>query len=498
MGGSTGSGTKAAAARTLFAGRPNAGTNIAFNPSFTRIVTCRSMLGVDYPSIDEMMAGGERYELVPLPNKMMDTTVWVGSLDEFVTDDDLSNLFSEVSALSSLPACVARNPNASSRMYGFVTFPSVEEKENAIVRMHGRKLNDKRIRVEPISDKPGQNRVRVPGKIVAYVLGYVPKEGGPVSQIKSTHKSGAIDKLHPTTNRQSSNLIHHHRNRDLKSTKSKRKSRGSGGRANGTQMERLHESDQRAFERASRQGFVTLEGTGYRRGRKGSALANLHREWCDAHSKPQIILCKASGGRPLDNVIVDLSPLRLGALSPDADVVGDALSKWRRQILAAAEECGMTLRSDYIEDNSEKILVEIDETDGTTEVLIGIPTIDSSAWAKKPISYLPAVSVGVFEGERVSAKAMVKALSTLWQVSRVDDDDDEYGVGFHDIDVIVDISSRRSSSSSSVGNSPRRGNKDYINGGKRRRTKMKSKMKGLRHHRRNKKGRRNEKELFCW
>jgi len=129
MGGSTGSGTKAAAARTLFAGRPNAGTNIAFNPSFTRIVTCRSMLGVDYPSIDEMMAGGERYELVPLPNKMMDTTVWVGSLDEFVTDDDLSNLFSEVSALSSLPACVARNPNASSRMYGFVTFPSVEEKE---------------------------------------------------------------------------------------------------------------------------------------------------------------------------------------------------------------------------------------------------------------------------------------------------------------------------------------------------------------------------------
>ena len=87
------------------------------------------MLGVDYPSIDEMMAGGERYEMVPLPNRMVDTTVWVGSLDEFVTDDDLSNLFSEVSVLSSLPACVARNPNASSRMYGFVTFPSVEEKE---------------------------------------------------------------------------------------------------------------------------------------------------------------------------------------------------------------------------------------------------------------------------------------------------------------------------------------------------------------------------------
>lgn len=362
--------------------------------------------------------------------------------------------------------------------------------------MHGRKFSGKRIRVEPITDKKGQNRVRVPGKIVAYVLGYVPKEGGPVSQNKSTDKSGAINKLHPTTNSRNSNVVHHQRSRTFKSTKSKRKSRGSAGRANGTQLERLPESDQRAFERASRQGFVTLEGTGYRRGRKGSALANLHREWCDALSKPQIVLCKASGGRPLDNVIVDLSPLRLGALSPDADVVGDALSKWKRQILAAAEECGMTLRSDYIEDNSENIILEIDETDGTTEVLIGIPTIDSSAWAKKPISYLPAVSVGVFEGERASAKAMVKALSTLWQVSRVDDD--EYGVGFRDIDVIVNIPSRRSSSSSSTGNTHRRGNKDYINGGKRRRTKMKSKMKGLRHHRRNKKGRRNEKDLFCW
>ena len=361
--------------------------------------------------------------------------------------------------------------------------------------MHGRKLNGKRIKVEPITDKPGQNRVRVPGKIVAYVLGYVPKEAEQILPIKPMKRSAAIDNnAHCTVacSSHNSNIVHGGSRRSGKSNKMK--SRGSANRLSRTPFERLSECDQRAFERASRQGFVTLEGTGYRRGRKGSALANLHRKWCDACSKPQIVLCKASGGRPLDNVVVDLSPLRLGALSPDAGAVGAALTKWKRQILAAAKETGMTFRADYVEDGSEKILVEIDEKEGTTEVLIGVPNVDSSAWANKPISCLPAVSIGVFEGERSSAKAMVKTLSTLWKVSEFDD---TRSVDLSDIDVIVNIPSR-SGSISDPGNAPRRGNKHYVNGGRRRRTKMKSKMKSLRQHRR-RRGCRNDQDHFaCW
>lgn len=98
--------------------------------------TALQMLGVTYPSFDEMIAGGERYEMVPLPDSMCETTLWVGNLCEFTTDEQLSDLFSEVSVLSSLPACVARNPNASSRKYGFVTFPSVEEKEVSFARRY--------------------------------------------------------------------------------------------------------------------------------------------------------------------------------------------------------------------------------------------------------------------------------------------------------------------------------------------------------------------------
>jgi hypothetical protein len=75
------------------------------------------------------IVGGERYEMVPLPDSMISTTLFVGNLCEFVTDDILSRVFQAVSKLQSVPACVARKPNMSSMQYGFVHFLTVEEKE---------------------------------------------------------------------------------------------------------------------------------------------------------------------------------------------------------------------------------------------------------------------------------------------------------------------------------------------------------------------------------
>lgn len=81
------------------------------------------------PDLVEMLLGGERYEMVPLPDRMCDTTIFVGNLDEFVHDQDLSQLFQTVSVLQSVPACVVRKANMQSLRYGFVSFPTVEEKE---------------------------------------------------------------------------------------------------------------------------------------------------------------------------------------------------------------------------------------------------------------------------------------------------------------------------------------------------------------------------------
>jgi hypothetical protein len=77
----------------------------------------------------EMMVGGERYEMVPLPDSMVDTTLFVGNLNEFVRDEDLSDFFRSVTALQYVPSCVVRRVNMASLKYGFVAFPTVEEKE---------------------------------------------------------------------------------------------------------------------------------------------------------------------------------------------------------------------------------------------------------------------------------------------------------------------------------------------------------------------------------
>lgn len=82
----------------------------------------------EFDSIEEFV-GGMRYEMVELPDCLVDTTLYVGNLCEFVTDEILSEVFRSASTLNFVPACIARKPNSSSLKYGFVTFPTVAEKE---------------------------------------------------------------------------------------------------------------------------------------------------------------------------------------------------------------------------------------------------------------------------------------------------------------------------------------------------------------------------------
>lgn len=341
----------------------------------------------------EQVIGGERYEMVPMPDSMLSTTLFVGNLNEFVTDEILSAFFSSVSKMISVPACVARKPNMSSMEYGFVTFPNEKEKEAAIHRFHGTELHGRNIKVEEIRDFHDRNRVRVPGKMVAFACG----------ELKKT-RNGRINNLRRISRDDVERL----------SRGQPSKTRGYGSR---NVPHRLNDEERQEMDRASRKGFVTLEGTGYRRGRKGSPLANIHRQWCDAREKPQIILCKASGGRPLDNVIVDLSPLRINGLFEDPIHVEDFLVKWKVQILVAAENAGMQLRDDYVQDNTSIDDDEDDsvEEDGETRTEY-TAVVDMDAWATQPIWRLPVVSIGVFEGERPKAKAMARELALLWEI----------------------------------------------------------------------------------
>lgn len=101
------------------------GYSALFRTTATRLKVHR-----DYEAdLVEQLVGGEKFEMNELPDSMMDTTVFVGNLCEFVQDNDLSQLFRSVSSLQSLPACVVRKPDTSSLRYGFVSFQTAAEKE---------------------------------------------------------------------------------------------------------------------------------------------------------------------------------------------------------------------------------------------------------------------------------------------------------------------------------------------------------------------------------
>jgi len=163
--------------------------------------------------------------MVELPDSMLDTTIFVGNLCEFVTDDMLSSLFQQVSTLNFVPACVARKPNMSSLKYGFVTFPTVSEKEAAIIKFTGYVLNNKVMKVEEIQDFDKVKRVRVPEKLVVYAVGEVKRtrEGkrNTMRRVTNSRESDGRDRDVPSNNAISTS----------KNSRSSSRSRNSGSRS---------------------------------------------------------------------------------------------------------------------------------------------------------------------------------------------------------------------------------------------------------------------------
>jgi hypothetical protein len=82
------------------------------------------------------------------------------------------------------------------------------------------------------------------------------------------------------------------------------KRRGTGSRQ---VPHRLNVEERQTYNIARQKGFLTLKGSGYRRERKGSPLANIYRQLQDALGHPVIVI---EQGNPLDVVLIDLSTLR--------------------------------------------------------------------------------------------------------------------------------------------------------------------------------------------
>lgn len=161
------------------------------------------------------------------------------------------------------------------------------------------------------------------------------------------------------------------------------RTRGTGSRA---VPHRLDAAEAAAFARARAAGFLTVRGSGVRRARKGSPLANAWRMACDARAAPAVVLRLREGGR--DEVVVDAAPLR-----------GEGGVDVRARLRAAGEAAGAA-GVVGVEEEGWALLEPGAELGG-----------EPVRWADDPTWRLPDVTITWTCESRPAAKALAAALA---------------------------------------------------------------------------------------
>lgn len=142
------------------------------------------------------------------------------------------------------------------------------------------------------------------------------------------------------------------------------------------------------YNTAKKMGFVQLRGTGYRRERKGSPLANIHRQLCDALGRACIEVHRGLGTDATDEVIVDLSPFRPVEAAELAMALEVCMNVEKEFLLplpaadGAAAEGAQEAKTEVGNEN-EDLLAKWHETH---------TSFAEEDWQKKPVWELPVLS----------------------------------------------------------------------------------------------------------
>jgi hypothetical protein len=91
-------------------------------------------------------------------------------------------------------------------------------------------------------------------------------------------------------------------------------SRGDAAKRRGTGSRmvphRLNQLERKEWDLSKKRRYMLLRGSGYRKERGASPLANIYRQLCDALNIMCITVSRGVGNPPLDEVVIDFSPLR--------------------------------------------------------------------------------------------------------------------------------------------------------------------------------------------
>ena len=177
---------------------------------------------------------------------------------------------------------------------------------------------------------------------------------------------------------------------------------------------RLNAEERKRFDLARRHGFLTVQGTAYRKERRGSPLVNTHRMLCDAEGVPVVRVEQNKGGQTAD-VHVDFAPMRLadpGRVRLAKELYSERV---RRAVgtAVAGDESGAAEAKDSLPLQSTSALLGIDSAEA--EAGFEVAGRGNEHAAKDAMALrtweLPAVGVVVRLSTRAAARAVALALA---------------------------------------------------------------------------------------
>jgi hypothetical protein len=173
------------------------------------------------------------------------------------------------------------------------------------------------------------------------------------------------------------------------------KKKGTGSRG---VPHRLNSEERVLYDLARRKGFLEIAGSGWRKQRSDAPLANTYRSWCDAVAVPCLVLHK---GSPLDELVLDLSPLRTPA--GFAEAAAFCLS------LPGAVDGALIEGEAVVHDDDDEVAgaeAEAGPAPGAADILAA----RADAFATEPIHRLPWFALS-WARARPDAKALAKLLA---------------------------------------------------------------------------------------
>jgi hypothetical protein len=163
---------------------------------------------------------------------------------------------------------------------------------------------------------------------------------------------------------------------------------------------------------AIEKGYLTLRGRGYRKERKGSPLANIYRQYCDAQGMPCVNVLLAGTDTV---VLVELSTTRAWVLGDDGVILEPAvLQRVRDEVVGGCDSASQVAwlgAKEVAEVVPWTVLAPPEVVENNTGEGVDEDIIEH--YFRAPVWQMPPVAMGASIGDRALAKRLASSLASV-------------------------------------------------------------------------------------